>query len=450
MNKVKRDLERSAGRRPYGGYYCRHEVREDTELTHVGPRTPCGEYLRRFWQPVALSSELNDLPLRVRMLGEDLVLFRTREGEIGLLDAHCSHRGSSLEFGIPTKEGIRCCYHGWHYRVDGTILETPNDPNSKIRHRHFHGAYPTHEFRGIVFAYLGPEEESPTFPHFDTYDIEDNEMVPFSLHYPCNWLQVYENTQDPVHSVFLHMRTSGTQFAESWGEIPVLDYVNTPLGMMNVNVRRWKDKVWVRTTEAVLPNINQAGALWEEAEKECWFLRVSLTRWMRPMDDTNTMIIGWRHFNDRVDPGGKGDRTLVGKQMIDFIGQIEDREYEERQRYPGDYEAIVSQRPIAIHALETLNRSDKGVTKLRGLIRRGIRATRNSEHYSPSYGAGVIPTYTQDTILNIPPVAGKDDDALLYETGQKLTSVLFDTHNLTPIERDRSVEQRVQQLSGNP
>ena len=115
-----------------------------------------------------------------------------------------------------------------------------------------------------------------------------NDLVPFSLHYPCNWLQVLENTQDPVHSVFLHTRISGVQFAPSWGALPELDYVETPLGMMNVNMRRWKSAVWLRTTEVIFPNINQAGALYETGEKEKTLARVSLTRWMRPCDDTGT------------------------------------------------------------------------------------------------------------------------------------------------------------------
>ena len=127
----------------YAGRQQTRDVPADQELTQVGPDTLCGEYLRRFWQPVILSSELGDLPKTVRILGEDLVLFRTTQGEIGLLDKHCCHRGTSLEYGIITDEGISCCYHGWHYAVDGTILETPNDPKSRIKDKLRSTAYPT-------------------------------------------------------------------------------------------------------------------------------------------------------------------------------------------------------------------------------------------------------------------------------------------------------------------
>ena len=113
---------------PYGGYLHSEVPVEDTELTHVGPGTPGGEWFRRFWQPVALSSELKDLPKAIRILGEDLVIFRDRSGQVGLLELHCSHRGTSLEFGQVEEHGIRCCYHAWCFDVDGTILDTPGEP----------------------------------------------------------------------------------------------------------------------------------------------------------------------------------------------------------------------------------------------------------------------------------------------------------------------------------
>jgi nitrite reductase/ring-hydroxylating ferredoxin subunit len=124
----------------YGGYYHREVPQEDAELTHVGPGTPCGEYMRRFWQPVCFSDELRDLPLRVKILGEELVVFRDQSGAVGLLELHCPHRGTSLEFGLIEAKGIRCCYHGWLFAGDGTILETPGEPmNSTLKDRLYHG-----------------------------------------------------------------------------------------------------------------------------------------------------------------------------------------------------------------------------------------------------------------------------------------------------------------------
>ena len=414
--------------RAFGAYDRPLAAREDSELTHVAAGTPAGKYLRRMWQPVCLSAELSQAPLCVRMLGEDLVLFRARSGALGLVGKHCSHRGASLEYGLPTDRGIQCCYHGWHVGTDGTILDTPNDPASSIKNRLYHPAYPTHERAGIIFAWMGPPEDVPDFPLLDSYDQPDTEIIPFSLDFPCNWLQVLENCQDPTHSCFLHTRVSGVQFAESWGELPELDYLRTPIGTINVNVRRWRDKIWARSGEIIMPNMNQAGALWLTAEDEVCFTRTSLTRWMRPIDDTHTKAIGWRYFNDRVDPHGDGDRSQVGPGKIDFIGQTEDeRPYEERQRMPGDFEAIVSQRPIAVHALENLNSGDRGIGLLRQVLRENIRALLAGAPYTAltRQPQPVIPTYTQDTVWTIPIRSGVDDRALMREAGARMAELVI-------------------------
>src|SRR5262245_10441867 len=192
----------------YGAYYHREVPQEDVELTHVGPGTPCGEYLRRFWQPVAFSHDLADLPVRLRILGEDLVLFRDLSGRVGLLKLHCLHRGTSLEYGRIAERGLRCCYHAWLYDVDGTVLETPGEPpDSTFKNRLWLGAYPTHEYHGLVFAYLGPPDKKPVFPIYDSFELLTTRPVPGRKHIlPCNWVQIIENNMDSVHLVFLHSK----------------------------------------------------------------------------------------------------------------------------------------------------------------------------------------------------------------------------------------------------
>ena len=115
------------------------------------------------------------------------------------------------------ERGIGCCYRRWHYDIDGTLIATPAEPSDRIRDRVVHGAYPTQEYEGLVFAYLGPSAAMPRFPRFDTQAIEGTLAVPFALEAPCNWLQVYENTQDPVHVVYLHTRMIGPQFGAAAG-----------------------------------------------------------------------------------------------------------------------------------------------------------------------------------------------------------------------------------------
>ena len=137
----------------------------DPELTHVGPGTPGGELLRRYWQPVCVSDDLQDLPKRVRILGEYLVAFRDGRGKAGLLFFRCSHRGTSLEYGRIEDRGIRCCYHGWLYDTEGNVLDMPLEPaESKFKERIQHPCYPVKEFGGLVFGYLDRSKKCRNSP----------------------------------------------------------------------------------------------------------------------------------------------------------------------------------------------------------------------------------------------------------------------------------------------
>ena len=295
---------------------------------------------------------------------------------------------------------------------------------------------------------MGPPDTVPQFPRLDTLEEPETELIPYTIYYPCNWLQVLENTQDPVHSVFLHTCVSGEQFQESWGALPVVEWVRTPLGMMNVNMRRWGDNVWVRTTETIIANINQFGALWESAEKEKYFYRVSNTQWMWPIDDTHMEFVGLRHINTHVDPEGRIDRSKIGYGRTDIMGNSRDeRAYDERQRRPGDYEAIVSQGPVTIHALENLNTTDTGVAMLRTLLRRGIEAVAQGKRFvsRPRDRDGIIPTFGQDAVLPLPP-RGRDDRAFIRDVGRKVAQVLVDSADVATAERPAEVEREIKAM----
>ena len=166
-------------RQPFSGYRQPIDRPADEELARVGRGTPCGEYLRRFWQPILMTERLGARPQAIRVLGEDLVIYRDGSGTIGLVHKHCAHRGMSLEFGIVVEHGIRCAYHGWMIGNDGMILETPGEPSgSKLKDGLCHGAYPVIEYKGLIFAYFGPPEQKPAFPLLDVMELAEDEMVP--------------------------------------------------------------------------------------------------------------------------------------------------------------------------------------------------------------------------------------------------------------------------------
>ncbi|HEX5318802.1 MAG TPA: aromatic ring-hydroxylating dioxygenase subunit alpha [Stellaceae bacterium] len=406
----------------YGGYYHRGVPREDVELTHVGPTTPCGEYMRRFWQPVCYSDELTDLPLKLRILGEDLVAFRDGTGEVGLIELHCPHRGTSLEFGLVGERGIRCCYHGWLFGCDGTILETPGEPaTSTIKDKLFHGAYPVREAHGLVFAYMGAPEEMPGFPTYDSFVRPGYRVIPGQrYHYPCNWLQILENTMDAIHTSFLHTIVSGAVFTDEFGVLPELEFMETPVGIIYIATRRVGDNIWSRSVENVLPNLQQVAPVWETGREEIDFSGPMMSRWIVPMDDTNSMQIELRHVSETdgiVTPDWWADRNTA------LPGQLPPETYEEAQRRPQDFEAQVSQRPIAVHGMEHLGTTDRGITMFRNQIRRGIKAVKagqDPQALTREDGA-MVATYCNNTVVRVPPAKTEElDKKLMRETGRRL------------------------------
>ena len=298
---------------PYSAYHHRDILKEDEELTHVGPGTPGGEYLRLFWQPIAICSELTDLPKAIKIMGEELVVFRDKNGRVGCLELHCSHRGTSLEFGLIEEQGIRCCYHGWLFDVDGKILDTPGEPpDSTYKERLCHGAYPTHEFSGLVFAYMGPSDKKPEFPNFDTFEApptSPGEEWPLLFVRQCNWLQILDNIVDLTHTVFLHARSSGSQFSDAFVEMPEYDWTETPIGMLYVATLRVASNVWIRVIDLIPPNIHQLANFWEHGEVEHHPHPAFQTGWFTPIDDTSTLCfnITWAHPDPQ--PPAEGYRS---------------------------------------------------------------------------------------------------------------------------------------------
>ncbi|MDA0799680.1 MAG: Rieske 2Fe-2S domain-containing protein [Chloroflexi bacterium] len=185
---------------------------QNDRLTRVGPGTPMGTLMRRYWHPIAGSSELSEEnPTKeVRLLGEDLVLFRSTAGQIGLIEPSCPHRKANLSYGVPEPEGIRCAYHGWLFDENGNCVDQPSEPaGSRFKDKVKIKAYRTEELGGLIFAYMGPEP-APLLPRYEIL-VRDGIRGAWSVALPCNWLQCHENSLDPLHFQWLHRYWGGWQ-----------------------------------------------------------------------------------------------------------------------------------------------------------------------------------------------------------------------------------------------
>jgi nitrite reductase/ring-hydroxylating ferredoxin subunit len=436
--------------RPYSGYHNRPAPNTDQFITQVMPGTPGGEYLRKYWHPFLLSSELKELPVPVRLLGEDLVVFRDKSSRLGLLHRHCVHRGSSLEFGIVADRGIRCCYHGWHFDVDGTILDTPAEPEtSKRKHNLTQGAYPVREWQGLIFAYMGPIEDLPEFPTYDCVDHpQDNDVVPFRMNMPCNWVQIVENGSDPMHNAFLHAIVAGQQFSPAFKVLPQLDFPETPLGFLSMATRKVGDYVFVRSSDIILPNMGQFPNGGNKVDHESVGIRPFLTRWAVAVDDTHSFYIGFAHLNSYNKSVRKMTREDFGVDKIPFIGQTDNRPYHERQQEPGDFDAVVTQGPVANRNAEHLGTTDRGVVAFRRMLAQAIKDNEAGKApVKPKiYDQGPVSTYAHEIVLKIPEGVDLSDSKKLSEFGHQAALAFVEFDALPPLEREKAVKEKVKTI----
>ena len=279
---------------------------EDNELLcRVGPGTPMGDVMRQYWMPVMLSSELGEPdgpPQRVRLLGENLILYRDTQSRVGLLADNCSHRGASLFYGRNEEAGLRCVYHGWMYDVEGNCVDMPNEPpESNFKDKIHHRAYPCRERGGMIWTYMGPRSEPPALPDLEWALVPEEQRV-YQWHAvrECNWLQALEGDIDTSHLSWLHSRLDPNGDARSGtyhrDRMPRLDIVDTEIGVMYA-ARREEDEtsyLW-RITQFELPFYGVFPGRGDES--------VPTHIWV-PIDDGNTM--GWdlrwnpiRPFSDR-------------------------------------------------------------------------------------------------------------------------------------------------------
>jgi len=337
---------------------------ENERLTRVGPGTPAGEMLRRYWWPVWFSAETTDKPVPVRILGEDLVLFRDGSGKTALLDRHCPHRGAELTLGRVEDDGLRCCYHGWKFAADGRCLDMPAEPpGSPLVAETRARAYRTQEAAGLVFAYLGPDP-APELPRYDNLFRTDCIRRISAGHEYCNWMQRAENGVDQMHSIALHAGVY-PQFAL---KRPEVDWQQTWYGV------RAAFKVpdgAAKVSHFIFPSHSRYfGARVNEDTSHNCNLRV-------PVDDETTLT-----FSIRLrEAHGEGDE-LVTVGLWDVVPgryeRVEDGWWGLASREQ-DRACQESQGRIADRTREILGTSDRGVVMFRRMLSDAIGAVERGE-----------------------------------------------------------------------
>jgi len=382
-------------------------------ITRVGPAAPAGKLLRRYWQPVALADELEGpRPLKaVRLLGQDMVLFRDDNGELGLLDRDCPHRGADLAFGRLEHGGVRCAFHGWLFNAKGQCMETPAEPaNSKFHTTIQQGAYPVVERSGVVFAYLG-EGEPPAFPDMDCFVAPGTHTFAFKGLWECNWLQALEVGIDPAHASYLHRffededtsASYGKQFrgASADSEMPITKVLReygrptinvepTPYGMRMTSLRELSEEfTHVRVTNLVFP---QAIVIPMSSE-------MTISQWHVPIDDTSCYWYAiFTSFTEPVDKEQMRAQRLELYELPGYTSRKNKRNHygfdaneQMTETYTGmghdinvhDQWAVESQGPIQDRTREHLAASDKCIYAYRRMLVRAIEATLAGEGKAP-------------------------------------------------------------------
>lgn len=391
--------------------------KEDNELlTRVGPGTPMGQLMRRYWVPALLSSEVSEpdgAPVRVKLLGETLVAFRDTNGRVGLLNEFCAHRGTSLFLGRNEECGLRCVYHGWKYDVAGNCVDMPTElPESNYKSKIRLEAYPTVELGGVVWAYLGLPDARPALPRFEWTRLKGTHRVVTKTWEECNWLQALEGGIDSMHASTLHTvispNTTRAGLRGIWTKPTVLkDEVElTDYGHVYASIRPIEDKrYWVRVYHYVLPfhtffpyELGEDGAEYKPIINGHIFV---------PVDDENTIVYNLigkfgedplthleRDALERSRGRGPGELTADFRKVRTKANNwLIDRKVQKTETYSGiegvntqDHAVQESMGPIVDRTQEHLGTTDAAVIATRRLL---LRVVRSLEGESP----GVRPTY---------------------------------------------------------
>ena len=335
-------------------------------LTRVGPGTPCGNLLRRYWQPICAAQELNaEKPAkRVKIMHEDLVIFRHPDGSYSCLEENCAHRRCSLYFGFAEKGGVRCPYHGWKFDAEGRVIEQPFEPpTSGTLNQILQKAYPVQQLGGLLFIYMGPLP-APLLPRWDVLARADgSRKIQYRPDLNCNWLQIQENTADTTHTFYLHGQISLNKGLRSGNT----DYYHRPIVDYDFEYCEWGiDKTCTyggdqaeveRRPPLIFPNILRI----PEGRNENMHWRV-------PIDDTHTRLIMVSF---------RPEETFVpdGDVPVEFMpdDSLPNGEYLLTNFASQDRMAWETQGPIHDREREHLGASDRGIVMLRRLLEQQIK-----------------------------------------------------------------------------
>ena len=408
---------------------------EDNDiLCRVEGDAPMGQLMRRHWIPACLSEEVTEpdgAPVRARLLGEDLVVFRDTDGRLGVIDEYCPHRRVSLVFGRNEECGLRCLYHGWKVDVEGNVLEMPSEPQAsgfaeKVKHK----AYPVHEWGGLVWTYMGPAETMPAFDPPAFAPTEQTRVSIVKIHVPCNWAQILEGQIDSAHSSTLHasdMRPAKVEKAQaldthwvrpSTDKSPRMEVERTSFGFHYAAIRRpitnAQTHDYVRKTVYIAPFT----ALIPPNET------YNVATLLGPTDDTHTAFYfiawsetkgidqeAWRKFN-MARPGIDLDANFNNLRTREN-NYLQDRNAMKLGSSTGisgipnqDIAMWVTMGPIADRTRERVGASDLAIVEFRRLM---VEAGRQMQAGGPALGA-TTPHIPHATISSYEGIVPKGTD----------------------------------------
>jgi 5,5'-dehydrodivanillate O-demethylase len=346
-------------------------TKDNETLTQVGKGTPMGELMRRYWHPIAAAGELIERPTkRVRILGEDLALYRDRSGTLGLIDVLCPHRRVDLSYGIPEEHGLRCMYHGWMFDETGQCIEQPFEetvhPDGRFKEKVKVAGYPVEELSGLIFAYMGPLP-APALPRWE-HLIDENVVADLAItELACNWLQCQENSLDAVHSEWLHgiytryLKTGEATRPRGQGTTLKIGYDEFEFGIIKRRLQQGfpeDGEDWTVGHPVLFPNILYVGSEFR-----------TTTQWRVPVDDENTL-----HFSLYIFKPYPG--TMAPEQPVVAWRKVplKDAEgyYNVRNTFNQDYMAWITQGPVADRTKEYLGESDRGIILFRNQLKRQL------------------------------------------------------------------------------